>query len=144
MMVGSLRRPRGVRRRCLGAPSSEHSAGPCLRHEGASLGVIGAEPEDLLEFGGRLFYPTQVDQNRGKDVVGLGILAIAQARFSQLGNRLGGVSLPGKGQSEVDPRSGVIGVKPEGLPVLDDCLVQPAPEHECPTKDVVRLGVPGP
>ena len=121
-----------------------HAATSCHRQEGASLGVIGAEAEDLLEFGGRFFDPTRGDQDRGKDVVGLGILAIAPDGLPQFGDRLGGTSLPGQGQSEVDPRSGVIGVQPEGLPVLDDGFVLPAPEDECPTEDGVCLGVPGP
>jgi hypothetical protein len=41
------------------------------------LGVIRAEAKDLLEFGGRFGDPTRIGQDCGKDVVGLGILAIA-------------------------------------------------------------------
>ena len=106
--------------------------------------MIGTEAEDLFEFRGRFLDPTRGDQDRGKDVVGLGIPAIAPGGFPQFGDRLGGTSLPGQRQSEIDPRSGLIGVQLEGLPVLDDGFALPAQEDECPAEGGVRLGVPGP
>jgi hypothetical protein len=41
-----------------------HTPTSCRRQEGAGFGVIGPDPEDLLEFGGRLSHPTRVDQDR--------------------------------------------------------------------------------
>ncbi len=78
------------------------------------MGVIGLKAEDLFEFGGCFIDSTPAHQDRGEDVVGLGILAIAPDGLPQFGDRLIGTSLPGQRQSQADARVGVIWAQIEG------------------------------